>query len=252
MDTSHTYKSGTNPNVTRNTLRTGLGDIVAVNGQPSDPATSGQRASSKVLGAVGLPGNVGVPPDAGKTFSNNTRGQMKKLWMLIANRAVSFATAGLLIAGGVTTTAQAREWHAIAGAESADRGRQALAFLPNEIWIHASDSIRWSFPTHERHTVSFLKPGQVRPAPFGQTFGILVGCPGTTPDGSNFDGSACITSDILLAAPDGGPQAAPPTFSVTFPTPGQLQNGLPGSPLYDRSRACRQCIRKPSLRTGGL
>ena len=53
-----------------------------------------------------------------------------------------------------------RYWQLQAGAESPDRGRQALAFLPNEVWIHAGDNIRWTFPTHERHTLTFLKPGQ--------------------------------------------------------------------------------------------
>jgi hypothetical protein len=36
---------------------------------------------------------------------------------------------------------------------------QALAFLPNEIWIHAGDSITWTFPVSEPHTVTFLTPG---------------------------------------------------------------------------------------------
>jgi plastocyanin len=111
-------------------------------------------------------------------------------------------------------------WQLQAGAESPDRGRQALAFLPNEIWIHAGDSIRWTFPTHERHTLTFLKPGQTRPPAFGPTFGILVGCPGITPDGSSFDGSACVTSDVLLL--DQGTTTAP-TYSVTFPTAGNFK-----------------------------
>jgi plastocyanin len=54
-------------------------------------------------------------------------------------------------------------WQAIVGAQSTDEGIQALAFLSNELWIHAHDSITWTFPTHEIHTVTFLKPGQVRP-----------------------------------------------------------------------------------------
>jgi plastocyanin len=148
---------------------------------------------------------------------------MKKHSKRIANSAASFAISGILMAGAATTTVQAAEWHAIAGAESPDRGGQALAFLPNEMWIHAGDSIRWSFPTHERHTVSFLMPSQVRPAPFGPTFGVLLGCPGTTPDGSSFDGSACLTSDVLLVAPDAWSGEAAPTFSVTFPTPGNYK-----------------------------
>ena len=84
----------------------------------------------------------------------------------------------LLIALFVPHAALADSWQLQAGAESPDRGRQAIAFLSNEVWIHAGDSISWSFPTHERHTLTFLKPGQTRPPGFGPTFGILVGCPG--------------------------------------------------------------------------
>ncbi len=70
------------------------------------------------------------------------------------------------------------QWQVIAGGESPNRGSQALAFLPNELWVHTGDSIRWTFPTHERHTLTFLKPGQTRPPGFGPIFGIPVGCPG--------------------------------------------------------------------------
>src|SRR5712692_2168010 len=79
---------------------------------------------------------------------------------------------------------QAAVWHASVGAQSADKGNQALAFLPSELWIHAGDRIAFKFPTAEPHTVSFLMgdnsfvtPGQIRP-PFA------VGCP-PTPDGSS-------------------------------------------------------------------
>ena len=51
----------------------------------------------------------------------------------------------VLLAGAAATTVQAKEWQATAGAESSNRGSQALAFLPNELWVHAGDSIRWTF-----------------------------------------------------------------------------------------------------------
>src|SRR6201993_231662 len=104
---------------------------------------------------------------------------------------------GLLTLAGSAGTVHAEDWHAIVGAESPNRGSQALAFLPNELWVHTGDSIRWTFPTHERHTLTFLKPGQIRPPGFGPIFDVPVGCPGITPDGSSFDGSACVTSGIL-------------------------------------------------------
>jgi len=94
--------------------------------------------------------------------------------------------------------------------------------LPNELWIHAGDSITWSFPTHEIHTVTFLTqtikdlqnttPQQTRPA----RPGAGGGCPGTTPDGSIFDGSTCVTSGDDLFV-DGA------TYTVTFPTAGNFK-----------------------------
>src|SRR5215813_4631139 len=95
------------------------------------------------------------------------------------------------------------QWQAKVGAQSGDLAKQAIAFLPSEIWIHAGDSITWTFATDEPHTVSFLKPGQVRPP-------NQVGCPGFSPDGfATFDGSACVTTPRLKEGQ---------TFTVTFPT----------------------------------
>ena len=115
------------------------------------------------------------------------------------------------------------QWQSTVGAESPDRGSQALAFLPNELWVHTNDSIRWTFPTHERHTLTFLKPGQTRPPGFGPVFGVPVGCPGLTPDGSSFDGTACVTSGVLLLAEDAETTANAPTYSVNFPATGNFK-----------------------------
>src|SRR5256885_13988909 len=102
-----------------------------------------------------------------------------------------FVLAVLIVPQAVWATT----WQAIAGAKSTDEGTQALAFLPNELWVHVGDSITWTFPTPEIHTVTFLKqdttPQQVRPPRPGLPGG---GCPGITPDGSSFDGSTCVTS----------------------------------------------------------
>ena len=89
-------------------------------------------------------------------------------------------------------TIYAQSWQLQVGAQTGDKAHQALAFLPNEIWIHANDSITWSFPADEIHTVTLLKAGQMRPS-------RLVGCPGTnsTPNFSVFDGTACVNSGIL-------------------------------------------------------
>jgi plastocyanin len=105
---------------------------------------------------------------------------------------------------------QATTWQALAGAQSTDEGIQALAFLTNELWIHVGDSITWTFPAPEIHTVTFLKPGQVRPP----RPGVGGGCPGTTPDGSSFDGSTCVTSPELVNGD---------TYTVKFPKAGNFK-----------------------------
>jgi plastocyanin len=136
-------------------------------------------------------------------------------------RALLVPVAALLMAGAATT-AQATEWQVTVGAESPGRGSHALAFLPNELWIQTGDSIRWTFPTHERHSLTFLTPGQTRPPGFGPTFGVAVGCPGLTASGSNFDGTACVTSDILQLD-DTQAASSAQTYSVSFPATGNFK-----------------------------
>jgi plastocyanin len=132
---------------------------------------------------------------------------MQKLHKNKSRRAASFAVWALLAA--LTTNAvSATQWEANAGAQSADLGNQALAFLPNEFWIHAGDSIRFTFSTNELHTVTFLKPGQIRP-PLNSPTGTFVGCPGSTPDGSSFNNSTCVSS---------GPSTTGQTYTVNFPS----------------------------------
>ena len=99
------------------------------------------------------------------------------------------------------------QWNATIGAQSDDLGRQALAFLPNEIWIHAGESITWTMAANEAHTVTFLTSGQIRP-PF--TFE----CPGFTAGFATFDGSACATSGLLFQGDK---------FTVVFPVAGNFK-----------------------------
>jgi len=101
-----------------------------------------------------------------------------------------------------------QNWHAKVGAETPGRGRQALAFLPNEIWIHAGDSITWTFNSDEIHTVAFLVVGQIFP-PFS------VGCPGFSVGAASFDGSTCVTTPPSVKGN--------PTFTVTFPVAGNYR-----------------------------
>src|SRR5438034_3205528 len=99
------------------------------------------------------------------------------------------------------------QWTATVGAETDDKAIAALAFLPNEIWIHAGDRITWTFQTDVPHTVTFLKAAQVRPDP-------AVGCPGFSSDPAIFDGSTCVTTPQMLTGQ---------TFTVIFPVAGNFK-----------------------------
>lgn len=137
----------------------------------------------------------------------------------IFRRCAGLAVAVMAFSAGA---ASATEWRAFAGAQSPDLGSQALAFLPNELWIHAGDSIRWVHASNEIHTVTFLKPGQVRPPNSGPTFGVPVGCPGNTLDGAVFDGSSCVNSGIIGQGPVNlGPVID--NYSVSFPSAGNFK-----------------------------
>jgi plastocyanin len=59
----------------------------------------------------------------------------------------------------------------------------------------------------EIHTVTFLKAGQTR-------LRFAVGCPGFSPSGSTFDGSACVSTPAIVKGQ---------TFKVIFPTAGNYK-----------------------------
>ena len=123
----------------------------------------------------------------------------------------------LLIAVLLPLSALADTWQLQVGAQNGDMAHQALAFLPNEIWIHANDTITWTFPATEVHTVTFLTLGQVRPS-------RLAGCPGlpggASPDFSVFDGTACVNSGLLS---NSSASQNPPTYTVGFPVTGNFK-----------------------------
>src|SRR5215510_11770821 len=99
------------------------------------------------------------------------------------------------------------QWQASVGAQSGDLAKQGIAFLPNEIWIHAGDSITWTFLPDEPHTVSFLKNGQIRPPD-------QAGCPGFASGSATFDGATCVSTSRLKKGE---------TFTVTFLAAGNFK-----------------------------
>jgi len=68
-------------------------------------------------------------------------------------RPGSNLTLGLFVFLLALSPAFGAQWQAKVGANTNNKGRQALAFLPNEIWIHEGDSVTWTFEVDEIHTV---------------------------------------------------------------------------------------------------
>ncbi len=113
--------------------------------------------------------------------------------MKFKNLKLVVVALSVLVSVALSPTAGAQQvWKATVGAQNKDMGKQAIAFLPNELWIHANDSITWTSAAGDIHTVSFLIAGQVY-----QDFN--TGCPGFTGNPSSFDGSKCVSSTPLVA-----------------------------------------------------
>jgi len=121
-------------------------------------------------------------------------------------RAIVFAALTVVPAFGA-------QWQATVGAQSPDRARQVLAFLPNELWIHAGDTVQWTMNADEIHTISFLKASQVRlPFNLGCTGNPLN--PGYTFGWAVVDGSTCISTPPMVTGQ---------TFTAMFPATGNFK-----------------------------
>jgi plastocyanin len=96
-------------------------------------------------------------------------------------------------------------WHLQAGAADSTQAFQGLAFYPASITIDAGDSIEWTFPAGEPHTVSLLGAGQATPPP--ATDPNVANPAG----GNTYDGSTYVSSGFKLL---GG------TYRLRFPKPG--------------------------------
>jgi len=125
--------------------------------------------------------------------------------------ASGFLAGGMLLTacggGSTTPTPPARApqtWHVQAGVASQDQAYQGLQFYPNAITIDAGDTVTWSFPAGEPHTVTLLGPRSSPPPPNDPSVSQPAG-------GSTYDGSTYTSSGFLL----GGK-----TYSLTFPKAG--------------------------------
>src|SRR6185437_3457493 len=87
---------------------------------------------------------------------------------ILSRRNVFSLLFGFVLAAGLVSSAPAasaqQTWHIQVGVDSHDQTERANAFLPNEIWIYAGVSIKFTFSSkNEGHTVTLLESGQARP-----------------------------------------------------------------------------------------
>jgi plastocyanin len=103
-----------------------------------------------------------------------------------------------------------------AGISSHNEALQGLAFYPSTITIDAGDSIVWTAPAAEPHTVSFPIAGQKPVPPTDPT--------ATKPQGgSTYDGTTYVSSGFI---------AGGATYKLTFPKPGTYTfYSLPQEPV---------------------
>jgi plastocyanin len=129
----------------------------------------------------------------------------------------------------LSSSAKAQQnWQVQVGAESHNQAMQANAFLPNEIWIYAGDSITFKFnPKTQIHTVTLLQPGQPFPLFSGPpTPPPPIGCntidseSAAQPSGSSFDGAGVSPN---LACVNSGPAANGAAYTIKFPRPGNFK-----------------------------
>ncbi len=96
-------------------------------------------------------------------------------------------------------------WHVQAGAASGAQAFQGLNFYPSStLTIDSGDTVTWSFPAGEPHTVSLLAAGQTVPSPTDPNDAKPAG-------GKTYDGTAFTSSGFKLS---GG------TYSLQFVKPG--------------------------------
>ncbi len=102
---------------------------------------------------------------------------------------MAFAVSGC--SGGSSTLDQQpkeQSWQIQAGASSSDQAFQGLNYYPaSTLTIDSGDTVTWTFPTGEPHTVSLFPPGQALPSPADPANSNPAG--GTTFDGSTFTSS---------------------------------------------------------------
>lgn len=138
----------------------------------------------------------------------------------------SATVAVLLLLLSLTALSSARPvraadtWDVIVGGDEVDSAITSYAYWPSTLTIRTGDTVRWSFFSQvEHHTVSFLR-GSEAPSVYvpGPDAGELSYGPAWFPIGTiaslgTFDNTQNLSSGALFGA-------TPPTYSLSFSTPG--------------------------------
>ncbi|MDQ2680517.1 MAG: plastocyanin/azurin family copper-binding protein [Candidatus Eremiobacteraeota bacterium] len=95
-------------------------------------------------------------------------------------------------------------WKLTAGASGSQESYQGLQFYPSALTIDAGDTVTWTFPSGEPHTVTFLGNRASLPPPTDPSVPAPAG-------GNTYDGITYTSSGFVLLGK---------TYSLTFPTPG--------------------------------
>jgi plastocyanin len=82
-------------------------------------------------------------------------------------------------------------WALVAGGSSQQEAFQALNYYPTALTIDVGDTVKWTFPSGEPHTVTLLAPGGSLPPPNDPSVPIPAG-------GSTFDGTTYTSSGFVL------------------------------------------------------
>ena len=101
-------------------------------------------------------------------------------------------------------------------------------FLPEAASIVVGSAVEWRFAGLERHSVTFLPPGQSLPPP-GTPEAQALYAP-TTPPPTDHVGSTVVNSGLLPVDAN----AAPSSFRLNFPTAGQYAFVCVLHPQHDR------------------
>ncbi len=81
-------------------------------------------------------------------------------------------------------------WVVSAGSSASNEALQALAFYPSSITVDAGDTVTWTSPTAEVHSVTFPIPGET-PVPVTDPSASLPA------GGTTFDGTAAVSSGFI-------------------------------------------------------